>query len=432
MENKNKIEESLKRFKELISESNLYGNLVNEELLNEGGGVLTIVDDIIKVLKSKTNQVVLKDVFDQIEPNAKKLFKSKLNNASMKVSGGFQEYISGELSRDLEKVLLNGINQRKNTINLNPKLKTAYEEIVSEYITLFEKYSKAISNGHYTVSSLQSKEKINNLLSLVDDGQGNTFYKRYDDFFKDGPTSSAFVDMLPPKAQKMYRDINKKLEPVRKILQIIKVKKDLPFIEDFTTTYNRVRNKTTISGKAWESLLVPFKMYTRNWWSTYGVLLYLKSKALKGYCKNMGSENTVKENDTIIGDNIIESVDGVTSSDVFDAIGELIWWVGTTYVSYFKKMGIDPAGAIPSFGLFDWRCGSIEKNFVEDVTSGLNDKEFLEKTFTFKDGKTMTGQELKDLITKKVSEFEVGDFMKIKDDIENTYKQHLEGRLKNN
>lgn len=28
MENKNKIEESLKRFKELISEDNLYGNLV--------------------------------------------------------------------------------------------------------------------------------------------------------------------------------------------------------------------------------------------------------------------------------------------------------------------------------------------------------------------------------------------------------------------
>lgn len=438
MENKNKIEESLKRFKELISEDNLYGNLVNKGLLNEGGGISPIVDDIIKLLKSKTDgQTVIKDVLNQIEPNAKKLFSKRLNLPVMQSTPGFQKYILEELSKDLKKVLINSINQRNNIINNNETLKDAYVKIVDEYIKVFEKYSKDISNGHYTVSSLQSKPEINNLLSLVDDGQGNTFYKRYEDLFKDGPTSSAFVDMLPPKAQKMYGEINKKFEPVRRFLNIIKIKKDLPFIEDFTTIYNRVRNKTTSRGKVWETLMIPFKMYTRNWWASYFALLFVKAKILKAYCyaqSSMGADNIVKENDSIIGDEnkIMESTDGVTASDVFDAIGDILWWLSTTYAAYFKKMGIDPAEVVPTFGLTDWRCGGIVDNFVEDVTSGLNDKEFLEKTFTFKDGKTMTGQELKDLITKKLSEFEIGDFMKIKDDIENTYKQHLEGRLKNN
>jgi len=447
MENKNKIEESLKRFKELISEDNLYGNLVNKELLNEGGGLSSIVDDIVadivKQLKSKTNQTVIKDVLNQIESNAKKLFTNRLNLPSTKSTEGFQKYISGglsndlSLSNDLKKVFMNSIKGRNNTINNSEALKEAYVEIVNEYIAVFEKYAKDISNGHYTITSLQSKPEINRLLSLVDDGQGNTFYKRYEELFKDGPTSSAFVDMLPPKAQKMYGAINKKLEPLRMFLNIIKVKKDLPFIEDFTTIYNRLRNRTTITGKVWEALLVPFKMYTRNYWVAYFGLLFVKAKILKLYCdaqSSKGADNMVKENDSIIGyeNKIMESTDGATSSDFFDGLGDLFLFLLTTYLSYFKNMGIDPAEVVPTFGLTDWRCGGIVDNFVEDVTSGLDDQEFLEKTFTTSDGMTMTGQELKDLITEKVNEFEISDFMKIKDDVENTYKQHLEDRLKNN
>tara|TARA_Y100000389_G_scaffold74552_1_gene71145 strand:+ start:2941 stop:4284 length:1344 start_codon:yes stop_codon:yes gene_type:complete len=447
MENKNKIEESLKRFKELISESNLYGNLVNEELLNEGGGVLSIVDDIIKKLKTKTKRTVIPDVLNQIEPNVNKKFGKTLNLPTMKETKGFQKYIyhvkeGGEevsqLSKDLKKVLMNGINQHNNRINTDKELKEAYEEIVDEYIGVFEKHAKDISHGHYTVSSLQSKPELNKILSLVGDGSDNTFYKRYEELFKDGPTSSAFVDKLPPKAQKMYGEINKKLEPVKKFLNKITIgKKDKPFIEDFTTIYNRVRNKQTYTGKALEALKVPFKMYTRKWWWNYGALLIIKAGILKGWCTaqdRMGADNNVIENDTIIDDEnkIMESVSDATAFDLLLLGGEILWFVTKGLGSYYMKAGIDPLDIFPTVGLTDWRCGGIVNEFVADITSGLNDKEFLETKFTTKDGKTMTGQELKDLITEKVGELNVGEFMKIKDDIENTYKQHLEDRLKNN
>jgi hypothetical protein len=438
MENKNKIEESLKRFKELISEDNLYGNLVNKGLLNEGGGVFTIVDDIIKQLKTKTNQTVLKDVLNQIEPNAKKLFSNRLNLPVMKSTDGFQKYILEELSKDLKKVLINSINQRNNIINNNETLKDAYVEIVDEYIKVFEKYSKDISNGHYTITSLQSKPKINSLLSLVDDGQGNTFYKRYEDLFEGGPTSSVLTDKLPPKVQKMYGDINKKMLPVRNFLQNLKLKKDLPFIEDFTTIYNRVRNRPNWYGKVWEALLVPFKMYTRNWWLTYGGLYLAKIFIVSGICElkdRMGSNTSVIENNLNLNNEII--IEAEETKDDFWLLMKIvkgIIWTLTTYGEYVLKSGVDPASVIPGFGLFDFRCGSVASKISEDLLSAFKDPEFLKREFKTKDG-VMTGQELKNAVVKSLESFDITSASnaidEIKADIENTYKQHLEGRLKN-
>ena len=196
MENKNKIEESLIRFKELISESNLYGNLVNEELLNEGGGVLSIVDDIIKKIKNNkhTNgEVVKANVFDVIDANAKGLFKKKFALPTMKSKSGFEDYITNDstvdgalsLSGDLKKALRKNITDKKNNKNIintkdvfkvkdangKPTDVNVYDEIVDEYIKVFDEYSDDLAKGAYSVESLQSKPELNKILSLVDETQ---------------------------------------------------------------------------------------------------------------------------------------------------------------------------------------------------------------------------------------------------------------------
>ena len=69
---------------------------------------------------------MIPDVLNQIEPNVNKKFGKTLNLPAMKETKGFQKYIyhvkeGGEevsqLSKDLKKVLMNGINQHNNRIN---------------------------------------------------------------------------------------------------------------------------------------------------------------------------------------------------------------------------------------------------------------------------------------------------------------------------
>jgi hypothetical protein len=419
MENKNKIEESLKRFKELISEDNLYGNLVNKELLNEGGGLLSIVDDIIKKIEIKTKVIVDNSVLDLIDTNAKTLFKNKLNLPSMQSSIGFKNYIKSTgtngLSNDLKKVLMNSINRRNNNINNNETLKDAYVKIVDEYIEVFDKYKKDLAEGAYTVESLQSKPELNRLLSLVDDGEGKTFYSKYKQYFKRSiPDDSILTRKLPPVAQKIWSDIWRGLDKPTKFIKSIKgINEDKPLVfKSLTQIYENIAKQPTWKKKTWAIMKTPISMYSSNFWKLYIPSIAVKWWVLSSYCdrkRETSGDVTVENYHNFINDDIV-IVEAEETKDAWywaGKLGSAAKYLAYTMGKYFLKFGIaDPASVVPGFGLWDWRCGDVSNLFVEDLTEYLGDPDFLNAKFKTSDG-VVTGQEIKDGIENAILNFDL-------------------------
>lgn len=186
MKNYKNTEEQIARIKQLISEETLYGKLVDNNLITEGSGLRSIVDDIIDLYQippaklGDVENALSKSFPDGIESKLKSLGSfTKIN----KVIGDdfsiadFKEYLgSNAFTNDIEAFFKEVNTELDSSITTGMKFKNPH------YLNSHQKaWNTSVGEVTKEINGLQKKLKSGAV--SVDDVE-KTFLKNFDEFIK--------------------------------------------------------------------------------------------------------------------------------------------------------------------------------------------------------------------------------------------------------
>lgn len=430
MENKSKIEESLNRFNELISEGNLYGNLIDKQLLNEGGGLSFLIDDIFKKLPSdyKISSTSLKPIISTASERISKNLDSIVTTTSLK------NYIDNNLSKDIKDILMEPVNGKESLTDIFLDDAGNYTKYYDEYIGVVDDLVKniddikpSLSKGSVTVDSLEKSENIKKILSLLDDTDGaNSFIKKYEELISPPDWTKKL-----PKGIKDFVDVSQKILSIGK--KIALTAKETGLISDYTKWFKYYKNSkgNTIGTKGLmgvaDAAVLPFRFFTKKYWKIYFSITLGKVVAQGMYCKGVSTQDITGLDDSYTNpkDIIDEDIKVYLNEGeeqglwwllkpVYDGI---VWLLTDVYAKKWLSTWIgDPMRVLGSgwWGGDNWTCGSVVEKTFNNLMLGIGDPEFKNKIITFKDGTTMTGQEMIDDIKSQVDILIGGEWTKSK------------------
>lgn len=421
MENK-KVYKQIKRIKELISEETLYGKLVDKEILREGGGLKTVVDDLITYFfnsMKKSGVSVSEELLSTMKKTADDIFTNKIS----KIDGGtlLKDYIGNDLLNDISDILMTP-TKNTNVFKDGSKELEKYSTLVNEYIGVFEELLPSLKEGNISIKELKDKKQINRLLSLVGGESGEGFYKKYEMITL--PDTNKIISKLPPNLQKTYAEILKNTSSLRKIASI---PVDKGYFNGWNYHWNNIVTAKGWVRKSWQILKIPFKLMTKKGWKTYGKLVVLKACIIYLYCD--GKSETPKLKESLLK----EGKEGGVLEYIIEFLKYVYYFTSGPVKDYFISVGIDPLKVIPGVGLTDWTCGDPLTLFFEDMVGGLKEAKENNKCFTLKDGEEICGNEIMDDIKNSFSDIFGGETSMV-DFFEKmeSFKQQIEVEIRKN
>lgn len=420
MENKKEYKQ-IKRIKELISEETLYGKLIDKEILSEAN-VKNAVDELISYFfnsMKKSKVSVSEDILSSMKTTANDIFDKKI---STKNSGSLiKKYIDEDLLNDISDILM-APTKNTDVFPDGSKEIEIYSGLVNEYIDALKPLIVNLKEGNFSIESLKSKKEVNRLLSLVGGESGEGFYKKYDMIAL--ADTNKIISNLPPYLQKTYTKILQKTSILTKIASI---PVDMGYYNSLNHHWDNITKAKGYGRKSWQVLILPFKLMTKKGWIAYTAAIFIKAFLIYQFCK--GKSGSAKLEESLLK----EGMEGGWF-ELVRRLAHIVWYFGSVpVINYFKTVGVDPLGVVPSLGLFEWDCGSPATYLFGDMIDGLKEAKEKNKCVKFNDGEEICGVEIEARLEQTLydtfgGKTELVDFI----DTMESFKQQIEEEIRKN
>ena len=428
MENYKNTEEQIARIKQLISEETLYGKLVDNNLITEGSGLRSIVDDIIDIYQIPVAYIdnVKNALPDGIETTLKNLDSFTKINKVIGVEfsiADFKKYLgsNGDFTNDI-KTFLKDVN-----IELDDTITTGMKIDNPNYSPLLVHQKNWGQSVDEVIEQIKGLDLSSGVVS-VDDVE-KTFLKNFDEFIKNYKKvaakyknlkafNKAITHFFGNHEGDLIGLLTKIQDHYKKVINVKDWGNYKAYIGRYKEGWNNIINAKGKWAKVKEYAKLSYKVLPVGYYQKYINALIAKTLIMVIYCNEREQYDPFQMEEGVIHNKKIikEDEEGYTALDptknailsVWDNIYPILNIISVFFQIPFTTIMLDPMKLLGA-GFSDMSCENFYvrriKDFESEIVSLIDSGESL--TIKTDDGeiKTLSGSELKSELDKAVDKF---------------------------